>query len=310
MNSKQAKAEPLHEFLARLGHHPARVQGNNLWYKSPFRPQERTESFKIDRVLNAWYDHGLGAGGTIIDFVGQLNNTATDVSRTLAAIADVLGHTPRPTLALPPAGKKPGKPPIIESVGAIHDRMLEQYLTSRAIPVDLARLHLKEVAYRVGGTSYKALGFPNDAGGYEVRSPSFKGTLGKKDISYLAQSGSTLVAVFEGFFDFLSVLAHYGREQAKSSVLVLNSLALLERGATRLQDEGVTRLHAYLDHDEAGRAGLATLGERGAWQITDASQLYAGAKDANEFLARTRREASCQPPLFGADLDIDMDMGG
>ena len=69
MNSKQAKAAPLHEFLGRMGYQPAAIRGNDLWYKSPFRPQERTPSFKIDCAKNVWYDHGMGAGGTVIDFV-------------------------------------------------------------------------------------------------------------------------------------------------------------------------------------------------------------------------------------------------
>ena len=39
---------------------------------------------------NVWYDHGIGAGGTIIDFVQTLHQTQ-DVSRALAVIADTMG---------------------------------------------------------------------------------------------------------------------------------------------------------------------------------------------------------------------------
>jgi hypothetical protein len=121
MNTKQAKAEPLHEFLGRMGYQPAHVRGNDIWYKSPFRPDERTPSFKIDQVKNIWFDHGLGAGGTIIDFVQHLNQTQ-DISRVLASIADILGRPAAPTIIHVPAAEKPRTPPVIESLGVITDR--------------------------------------------------------------------------------------------------------------------------------------------------------------------------------------------
>jgi hypothetical protein len=91
---------------------------------------------------------------------------------------------------LPSLVDRPKATPEIESVSAISDRALEAYVVSRGIPLDLARLHLKEVAYRVGEHGYRALGFPNDSGGFEVRNANFKGSLGTKDIRFLEQAGS------------------------------------------------------------------------------------------------------------------------
>lgn len=284
MNTKQAKAEPLHEFLGRMGYQPAHIRGNEIWYRSPFRPTEHTPSFKIDRAKNVWFDHGLGAGGTIIDFVQHLGGT-TDISRVLSTISDVLGNAPRPVIVLPDAPERPRDPPVIESVGVIEDRALEAYVRSRAIPLDLARLYLKEICYRVEGSRYRALAFENDAGGFEVRNAGFKGSLGTKGIRFLEQAGSNRAAVFEGFFDFLSVLAHYKCERAESHVLVLNSMSLLDRGMDRLAAEPIHKLYAYLDHDSAGEKGLATLQASGLWEVVDASMLYYGFKDANAFLA-------------------------
>lgn len=300
MNTKQAKAEPLHEFLGRMGYQPAHVRGNDIWYRSPFRPTERTPSFKIDRTKNVWFDHGLGAGGTIIDFVQHLGGT-TDISRVLATISDVLGSAPRPVIVLPDAPERPRDPPVIESVGVIEDRALEAYVRSRAIPLDLARLYLKEISYRVEGNGYRALAFENDAGGFEVRNAGFKGTIGKKDTSYFPLEGSRQAAVFEGFFDFLSVLAYYQREQANANVLVLNSLALMERGIGHLQAVETEKLYAYLDHDDAGEAGLLTLGNRGPWDVVDASGFYRGHKDANKFLTGRMAEIGQQRTVWDED---------
>jgi CHC2 zinc finger len=57
---------------------------------SPFRPAEKTPSFKIDPVKNLWFDFGSGEGGTIIDFVQKLYKLG-NVSQTLATISDLTG---------------------------------------------------------------------------------------------------------------------------------------------------------------------------------------------------------------------------
>jgi DNA primase len=288
MNTKQAKAAPLHEFLAHLGHQPTTIRGNDLWYKSPFRVSERTPSFKIDRAKNVWYDHGLGVGGTIIDFVQQLNQVS-DISRVLSTIEDVLGNPARLSVSesiILPVISQPKAAPVIESVQEISDRALEAYVQSRGISLDLARIYLKEVAYRVDAHRFRALGFANDAGGFEVRNAAFKGSLGTKDISYLSKAESQQVAVFEGFFDFLSVLTHYKREQANANVLVLNSLALADKGIARLLASEIRHVYAYLDNDAAGRHGLARLRGQENLTVFDASFLYRGYKDANELLLK------------------------
>lgn len=59
------------------------------------------------------------------------------------------------------------------------------------------------------------------------------------------------MAAFEGVFDFLSVLAHYQQERAKSHVLILNSTSMADRGITRLHELGVKNVYAYMDNDEA-----------------------------------------------------------
>ena len=100
MNSKQAKAEPLPEFLGRLGHVPTSIRGHDVWYRSPFRPDERTPSFKVDRQKNVWFDHGMGVGGTIIDLMVHLEGES-DISRVLERIAGVLGSPPKERVVMP-----------------------------------------------------------------------------------------------------------------------------------------------------------------------------------------------------------------
>jgi len=46
MNIQEAKTIRLADYLQSLGYLPVKQQGNNLWYKSPFR-QETEASFKV-----------------------------------------------------------------------------------------------------------------------------------------------------------------------------------------------------------------------------------------------------------------------
>jgi hypothetical protein len=79
----------------------------------------------------------------------------------------------------------PKEKPMLESLRVITDTRLEAYVANRAIPLDLARLYLKEAKYSVDGRSYSALAFPSDSGGHELRSATFKGALGSKDLSFM-----------------------------------------------------------------------------------------------------------------------------
>ena len=63
-----AKKIDLVDYLASIGHLPQQVtNGSDYWYRSPLR-EELTASFKVNRKLNVYYDHGTGKGGDLIDF--------------------------------------------------------------------------------------------------------------------------------------------------------------------------------------------------------------------------------------------------
>lgn len=180
-------------------------------------------------------------------------------------------------------------------VTEIQNPVLEAYLRSRALPVDLARIYFEEAVYHFEGHEYRALAFANDAGGYEIRSPSFKGTLGNKELRFMpATTVRPDAAVFEGAMDLVSALAHYKKDRADSNVLVLNSTALTERGMKRLQDEGIHTALTYFDHDASGRTATKRFTDEGpdhGVRITrDMSDLYAGYEDFNDFLIARQLE--------------------
>ena len=71
MNIQEAKQIRIVDYLQSLGYTSVKQQGNNLWYKSPFR-QETEASFKVNTDRNLWFDYGLGKGGNIITLAQEL----------------------------------------------------------------------------------------------------------------------------------------------------------------------------------------------------------------------------------------------
>lgn len=288
MDARTAKRIPLPEFLASLGYEPAKVAGADYWYLSPFR-KESTPSFKVDAGRNVWYDHGEGRGGTVIDFVQALYSDP-DVSRALRVIATVSGDLRPAREAVSVAAVRTEGPGIsAERVLRLADPRLVGYLVDgRGIPLSVAAPYVSEVRYRTReGKGFSAIGFPNRSGGYELRSPSFKGTLGTKDISVIAGTAAGDVRLFEGFTDFLSAETLWPEERGTPAI-VLNSVALAGRAAAELRSAGAAGI-AFLDADDAGSRALEAIrGELGADAVRDARTRLGGAKDVNDLLLSLR----------------------
>ncbi len=69
----EAKQMDIVQYLSSIGYEPAKIRNCDYWYLSPLR-DEKTPSFKVNRKLNRWYDHGIGKGGNVIDFAILYNN--------------------------------------------------------------------------------------------------------------------------------------------------------------------------------------------------------------------------------------------
>ena len=276
----------LADFLARLGHEPVRRSGNELWYRAPYR-NERTPSFRVNVAKRLWYDFGLGRGGDIFMLAGEFLG-----SGNFMAQARFIAETARMPLA---AAEKPlylpePSEPAFEGVEAVplFRSPLTDYLAERGIPYAVASRYCCRLNYGVRGKRYFAVGFPNVAGGYEIRSRFFKGCVPPKDVSLVKAEGSPadVCSVFEGFMDFLSA-ATLGLETG--DCFVLNSASNVEKAVKYL--DGYGRIDCYLDHDEAGQRTLKTLKGHYGERVYDRSALYDGCKDLNEYLQmKTKKE--------------------
>lgn len=281
---KAMRQIPLAEFLSRLGHEPTRRNGNELWYRAPYR-NERTPSFRVNVEKQLWYDFGLGKGGDIFTLAGEIigSNDFMEQVKFIAGTANMqIAMFDKPTYIPTPSE------PVFEGVEAVplHRSPLTDYLAERCIPYGIASRYCCRLNYGVRGKWYFAVGFPNMAGGYEIRNCFFKGCVPPKDVSLVKMNGSTtdVCSVFEGFMDFLSAVT-LGLETG--DCLVLNSVANVEKAMKHL--DGYGRIDCYLDRDDAGRRTLALLQEHYGERVCDRSALYDGCKDLNEYLQLTTK---------------------
>ena len=228
---------PLADFLTRLGHEPVRRSGNELWYRAPYR-NERTPSFRVNVAKQLWYDFGTGKGGDIFTLAGEFIQSG-DFMEQVKFIAETANMPmPVPEMSKSTFLPKPSEP-AFEGVEAapLFRSPLTDYLAERGIPYAVASCYCCRLNYGVRGKRYFAVGFPNVAGGYEIRSRFFKGCVPPKDVSLVKAEGSpaNVCSVFEGFMDFLSA-ATLGLE--KGDCLVLHSVANVEKAVKYLDGYG------------------------------------------------------------------------
>ena len=275
MNIDEIRKISLVEFLNQLGYKPTGQDSKGLWFYAPYR-SERKPSFHVNPKLSLWFDFGTGAGGDIFSLAGAMSGE-TDFVRQAAFIAE--------KMSLPCA--TPYKPlpfkeePTFENVEVLKldSPVLLKYLADRGIPRDIAQRYCVQVDYTLHGKQYYAIGFENNAHGFELRNSFFKGSYPPKHITHIA-NGNARCNVYEGFIDFLSA-ERLGYNDGNDSV-ILNSVSNVAKAIEPLREYSVVA--CYLDNDNAGRNALARLQQELGDKVMDKSALYPNHKDLNDFL--------------------------
>ena len=283
MNIDQIKKIKLQDFLATIDCKPVKQCGVNLMYLSPLRT-EKHASFKVNTELNLWYDFGIGRGGNIIDLAELLYNSS-DVSYLIHQIER---NAPSCiSVSLPIA--KPNTPQNsfenLQVLSIAHPALIK-YLGERCIDIEIARTVCKELHFDTRGKHYFGIGFPNIAGGYEIRNPFFKGGITPKDISLFHNEESKQSCfVFEGFIDFLSFMMLRRKENdglKRQDYLVLNSVSNVHKALESLSH--YKNVQCFLDNDEAGRNAYKQLSEELGSSVLESSSLYSDFEDLNDYL--------------------------
>lgn len=336
----------IRDFLARRGIQPKYERSGYGMYLSPLR-EERTPSFKVDYVRNLWYDFGLGEGATLLTLVMRLERCDRYAAIRILSNGEIRqagstslssGIYERPAVGGPSPVVRPATVPALRvlSDAPLRHPALVGYLASRGIVPSVAAAFCREVRYEVNGRAFFAVGFRNDAEGWELRSERFKGGSSPKYITTLKGCNATndvnaitdcpaigaiasfhagndpmacesdramsashaSVMVFEGFIDFLSYLSLANNIHPVSDTVVLNSVVNLSKAVPFLNRHSV--IHAFFDNDETGRkttSDLHRLCPRS--EIIDQSCFYRRYKDVNDYLIA--RKTCPKPPETVSD---------
>lgn len=296
MSKQQISAKDIKEhvslvdFLNRLGYRPEKRTGNEQLYLSMLRDSDTTPSFFVNDKQGTWYDFGEAKGGNIIDF-GLLywkGCSFREVLEKIVAVCDGPDLLAASTYVRKPLEAKAPNYGVLDIKDLGCNVAIAGYLESRGVR-SVAEGRLKEIYYYVENeqkqrNNFFAAGWQNEQGAWEVRSLAFKGCLGRKAVSFIPNS-ETRLAVFEGFFNYLSWLV--ANPFTADSVLVLNSISLLQHGISKA--EGFKEISLYLDNDASGRQ--ATFDFQSALpSAKDYAGIYTGYNDFNEMLVAERTE--------------------
>lgn len=298
MTIQDVKQIKLADYLQSLGYTPVKQQGRNLWYKSPLR-EETDASFKVNTELEKWYDFGIGKGGNIIALAAELYRSE-DVAYLLRRIEERTAYI-RPASFSFGRQHSDNQPYQGLKVGELSSPALIAYLQERGINIGLAKRECRELRFMNADKPYFAIGFPNMAGGYEVRNRYFKGCVAPKDITHIRQQGGQrcMCYLFEGFMDYLSFLTIRVENNPQhprldtQDYIILNSVSNLAKAENLL--ETYTQIGCFLDNDTAGRNTCKKLKEKFGERMLDKSMYYRDYKDLNDYLCGKPLSQSAEP---------------
>jgi hypothetical protein len=279
------------DFLDAIGVTPQKISGHNYWYLSPLPGRnEKTPSFKVNRHLNRWYDFGTKEGSTLVDFgIRYFDCTIQELREKLSSPRPqqtIVAHTPI-ILNDPPDQKLQ-----VLHTYPIRSFYLLRYLWERRIPVSVAQRYCVEAQYTFGPKPYYAIGFPCDAGGYELRNKFHKYSSSPKSPTHIDNHSDDL-AIFEGFFDMLTFVSIIHPSISNlPDLLVLNSISFFSTARPIMAP--YRQKHLFLDNDATGDKHTREALQSSPTYI-DHRPIYKGYKDLNQWACNIGK-ASSHPP--------------
>ena len=306
MNIKDAKSIPLDEFLEKQGY-TGRLKAGRLWYAIR---RETTPSFVLSRDRFAWYDHGIGQGGNIIQWPIEYRNVR-DVKEALGYIENVMGtgyvFQPNNVEFKKMEPELPGYKLIslsdFEPYKCRELTPFAKYLVSRGLNLERSAMYIQELSFHHKDDLKKKLhhgfGMPNASEGIEARSTlsgiGFKPvTVGQKDVSIIQARDTThgtddwhtkTWRAFYSMMDFLTYISTQDEKPGTCNFLVIHGDGLNHKAAEYLNElpAGYMVHYPHIDPNGNGqRAMFELMGESRDWRHVEISHEYEGFKDLNE----------------------------
>ena len=140
------------------------------------------------------------------------------------------------------------------------------------------------------GKSFVAVGIENTEGGYEIRNPSFKGTVpeNRKSFSWFETAAdNTQIVCFEGMLDFLSYGTFFGWQQ--EDYLILNSTLFSKKAIKFLKEKKYKKIKTFFDNDRAEEQATFLFQE--AFDCVEPQNaIFEGFEDFNAFLVNVKNQ--------------------
>jgi DNA primase len=282
---KQAEAVAIVDYLAAKGIEPVHAVAKELVYFSPLR-DEKNASFYVNPTKNKFHDFtNEDHKGNIIRLVQLLEviNFPQAIDRLINFTGQPFDKRPSPFLSA--TQREPVKQSS-NTIGPLQNPVLINYVKERGIPYSIGKMYLQEVMTTSKERNYFTVGFRNDSNGFALRNKYFKGCEGVQDITTFDLESRTTVAVFEGFFDFLSALVWFGLEAPRIPTVILNSTNNRKKAIDYLRQ--FKQVNCFFDRDKAGSECLRLFKERDELNVKDYSTIYEGFNDFNEMLMKKR----------------------
>jgi hypothetical protein len=267
------------EYLEVSGYRPKSTQGRTYKFIAPWR-NESSPSLHVYKNTNTFTDWGdRTKSGSIIQLCMAVEGVSFRKACEILSNGEIRKQEPLP--------QRQNEEPAIKILYSceIKSGWLKQFLSYRAIPLDIASKYCKQLRIelkRDDGSTYRktVIGFPSDKKGWEMRNPRTKISNSPKYLSTI-NPGKSKAFVVEGFFDMLSLLTLYGYKD-DYTYIVLNSASFVSYLPAKSFD-----LIVYLsDRDAAGDRVLEELKKE--TKVEDKRYIFAPHKDLNAYLMAKR----------------------
>lgn len=240
--------------------------------------EEKIPSFCVDFIRNAAFDFGTGKNYDVISIVQQIKKcSVSEALKYLSSFDFPTGFEPFIVEVHPEISYR------ILKVDEVRHPALIQYLKLRKVSEQ--KKWVREVHYELNGKKYFGIGFKNNSDGFEIRNRYAKLCLGAKDVTWINNSNNmnNEVAVFEGFFDYLSFRNVESQLNLNCDFLVLNSTAMLFKAEKELKE--YQKIFLFLDNDDNGKFITSKI-KKAYDNVKDYSTLYLDFKDMNEWFVQ------------------------
>lgn len=278
MNCEEIKQKiDIRTVLEMFGRFPVKENKRSAFYFALDR-EEKTPSLSVDFIKNKAFDFGTGKSYDVISIVQQIKKCSVSEALKYLSSSDFsylnsIHQEKKGEIQLKDNYK------ILEIKEIIHPALI-RYLKSRKVLEQKHMVH--EIHYERQGKTYFGIGFLNDSGDFEFRNAYSKICLGSKDVSWIKvrNNSKNEVAVFEGFFDYLTFRNLSNEDHPDCDCLILNSTAMLFKAKEKLKD--YDKIILFLDNDANGKS-VRSIIEKAYKNVEDSSLMYADYKDLNQW---------------------------